>query len=172
MVLCLWELLELFEDYCWTVTSEISCSIFPLLDVSLFFFFKKTVIYSLMSFILTMTPQGFYTRIKPWKIIRKELQKMLSMKCFKRSAEALCEKKNMLFQKRTCTLFDKLSQNLTIMFILHSCTTTMTPQGFYSKSLLHAMHFAWEKFLWGKRRITEIYLIRFLDISWKYSSFY
>ena len=141
IVLCLWELLELFEDYCWTVTSEISCSIFPLLDVSLFFFFLKTVIYSLMSFILTMTPQGFYTRIKPWKIIRKELPKMLSMKCFKRSAEALCEKKNMLFQKRTCTLFDKLSQNLT-MFTLHSCTTLLR----LSSKLIecHSSKFLWK----------------------------
>ena len=99
-----------------------------------------------------------FKRCCPWSA-SKDLQKH-------------CVKKIMLFQKRTCTLFHKLSQNLTIMFILHSCTTTMTPQGFYSKSLLHAMHFAWEKFLWGKRRITEIYLLRFLDISWKYSSFY
>ena len=172
MVLCLWELLELFEDYCWTVTSEISCSIFPLLDVSLFFsFFKNSDL-----FLDVLHFDYDSSRLLLPDQALKDHQERTSKDVVHEVIQKICRstvwKKNMLFQKRTCTLFHKLSQNLTIMFILHSCTTTMTPQGFYSKSLLHAMHFAWEKFLWGKQRITEIYLLRFLDISWKYSSFY
>ena len=50
-------------------------------------------------------------------------------------------KKNMLFQKRTCYLFDKLSQNLT-MFTLHSCTTLLR----LSSKLIecHSSKFLWK----------------------------
>ena len=44
-----------------------------------------------------------------------------SLKFLIKSVAVLCPK-NMLFQNRTCTVFDRLSQNLMRMPIWHSCT--------------------------------------------------